>query len=135
MPAVVFSVVTPSMKAIRALWLTVSVVVLAVSCYITDSRPTDDADEFLIWSMIFISAPTGLLVPLVYGSIAYVLYSAFSAVIAPAGAWYYIHLVLLWLAFVALGYFQWFTAAPRFARWIRGVIASWRESRKRDPGK
>lgn len=108
---------------VKVLWLIACVVVLAVSCYVTDASPTNDADEFMAWMMILLSAPAGLLVPWIVGGAAYLLYSALSIVIAPAGFWYYVSLVVVWASFVTLGYLQWFKLVPllivRIGRAIR----------------
>lgn len=92
-------------------WVFLCVVVLLISIVKFDNRPDSDISDYLIWSMLVLSAPSGVLVLLLNASLAYVLYNYFSIIIPTT----YLTLGVTWLLFFLIGYVQWFYLLPRVA--------------------
>ena len=92
-------------------WVFLCVVVLLITLYKFDHRPDSDISDYLIWSMLVLSAPSGVLVLLLNASLAYVLYNYLSIIIPTT----YLTLGVTWLLFFLIGYFQWFYLLPRVA--------------------
>jgi len=92
------------LKIGRALWVGISVFVLAVTLYAFDGRPDSDIGVFFAWCMLILSFPVGLLVPLVHVA----LFEAFSTTVENSS----FSFVLDWVGFTMLGYLQWFVFVP-----------------------
>lgn len=107
------------MKLVKTLWLLVCVGFLLLGIHFADGSASSHADEVTLLAMVVLAGPSSFAVPVLYGGIAWAAYRIFSVVIAPTGIWYDVHLIVVWSAMVALGYWQWFIAVPRLARWVR----------------
>ena len=95
----------------KIVWVFLCVMVLMVTLYKFDHRPDSDISDFLIWSMLILSAPSGVFVLLLNASLAYMLYSALAITIPST----YLTLGVTWLLYFIIGYFQWFCLLPRIA--------------------
>ncbi len=107
------------MKVLKVLWIGATVFVLFVTLYAFDGNPGSDIGIFFAWYMLFLSSPSGLLVPLVHVA----LYEGLSISIETS----YLSFVLDWVGFFALGYLQWFKLTPY-------LIAKLRALRKKKTG-
>lgn len=107
------------MKPVSILWVGLATVVLIVTLYFFDNRPNSDIEVFLIWSMLLLSFPSGLLIIFLFAGISYFLYHFFSVVIVTS----YAELLLSWFTFSIVGYLQWFKLIPH-------LVAKWREKKK-----
>ncbi|MRD49797.1 hypothetical protein GHT07_21215 [Caenimonas koreensis DSM 17982] len=88
----------------RTIWIVLVTTVLVVSMLGFDGKPNSDIAVFLVWLMIGLTAPAGLLVPL--GHVA--LYEIYLLSVPTS----YESLFFDWLAFCVLGYLQWFKLVP-----------------------
>lgn len=96
---------------LRTIWVVFVMTVLLMSLMAFDGKRSSDMAVFSAWSMIGLTAPAGLLVPLAY----LVLYDVFQLSISTS----YQSLFLDWLAFAVLGYLQWFIAVPLLIERVR----------------
>jgi hypothetical protein len=92
------------MNFIKMLWIGASVLVLLVTLYGFDGKPSSDIEVLLGWYMLSLSFPSGLLISL----IAVVLNDVLSITIVTS----YFEIVLVWVGFYILGYLQWFKLLP-----------------------
>lgn len=67
--------------------------------------------------MNFLTFPVGLLLTPLIGTVSSVVHSAFSP---PEGNVLYLELFVIWLAFVVIGYVQWFVLLPWGVRKWKG---------------
>lgn len=91
-------------KIIKLSWIVITFLILGVTLYGFDGKPNSDIADLLVWSMLVLSFPAGLLVSLVYVALD----NLFSI-------WFYtsyLTLTIDWLGFFALGYIQWFLFVP-----------------------
>lgn len=95
-------------NAFRTMWVALTACVLVVALYGFDGKQNSDIGVFLAWMMVGLTAPLGLLVPLVHVC----LYEAFLLSIPTS----YLSLSLDWLGFFVLGYLQWFKLVPLLIR-------------------
>ena len=100
-----------SRQLVKIGWIFLCVIVLMVTLDKFDHRPDSDISDFLIWSMLVLSAPSGILILLLNASLAYILYSALAITIPTT----YLTLSVTWLLFFIIGYAQWFYLLPRVA--------------------
>lgn len=100
-------------KIIKSIWITAAVFVLAVTLYAFDGKPNSDIDVLLVWCMLALSFPSGLLVPLV----GVVLYDGLSITVETS----YLEIVFTWIGCFALGYLQWFKLLPYLITKLRGL--------------
>jgi len=110
-----------SLKAVKAAWVAVSALVLAIALYGFDRRPDSDIGVFLVWSMLILAAPISIVVALLLTGVSIVVERLFSQVI-PTTYWW---IAISWLCFFAAGYWQWFALLT----WL------WRKWRKRTDGR
>lgn len=89
---------------LKALWVGVSLFVLAVTISSYDGKPFSDIWIFLTWLMLILSFPTGMAVSAAH----YVLGTVFSITVETS----YFSLALEWLVYFVLGYVQWFMLLP-----------------------
>lgn len=93
------------MKHLKYVWWALCVLVLAISVWTFSMTPSGDSEIFLIYGMLALSFPLGLLFPLVATSMQS------AGIVLPAQAslpW----LFLEWAVFLALGWFQWSKLIP-----------------------
>jgi hypothetical protein len=108
-------------RAVAVLWLLVCCLVLGASLWLYAPGPQSDAIVLFAWAMLALSFPTGLAVSIV---VSVVLFAADAANLADGihvPVW--LGLPLVWLAFCAAGYFQWFVAIPWLWRRYRSATA------------
>lgn len=91
-------------KALKALWLCISFLVIITTLYSFDGKAYSDIWVFLTWSMQFISFPAGLFVSLFHSLLG----QFFSTTIETS----YFSLSVEWGVYCALGYYQWFILVP-----------------------
>lgn len=96
-------------------WIVLCIAVLMVTLVKFDHRPDSDISDFLIWSMLVLSVPSGILILLLNAGLAYFLHSAFSITISTT----YLTLAVTWSLFFIVGYIQWFYALPLIVEKIR----------------
>jgi hypothetical protein len=107
------------MDIAKGTWLALCLLALAPGLYLADGSPTSHADEVTLLVMLVLSAPLSFIVPVVYAAFAFLIRRTFSMSIAPSGVWYLLHLLVNWVALVAVGYWQWFVLVPRAVRYAR----------------
>jgi hypothetical protein len=96
---------------VKAIWIFISALVLSVTLYAYDGKTNSDIWIFLTWLMLPLSFPASLLVSLSHMLLA----KLFSITITTT----YVSLLVEWLAYFCLGYFQWFVLIPNLLRRIR----------------
>lgn len=104
------------MNTSRTMWVALTACVLFVTLYGFDGKQNSDIGVFLAWMMVGLTAPLGLLVPLVHVG----LYEAFLLSIPTS----YLSLSLDWLGFFVLGYLQWFKLVPFLIRRWKGRMSA-----------
>ena len=104
----------------RIVWTALAACVLFVTLYGFDGKPNSDIGSFLAWVMVGLTAPLGLLVPLIHVG----LYEAFLLSIPTS----YFSLSLDWLGFFVMGYLQWFKLAPFLFRRRKGRTSTGRST-------
>lgn len=102
-------------KVIRGLWVALAVTVLVSSLRAYDGTPDSDAEEFMVWCMLALSAPAGLIYAALFAAFASALHARWQIVISAS----YLEISVSWCALLALGYLQWFVLGPRLFRWLR----------------
>lgn len=100
-------------KIVRATWIGIAVLMLLTTLFAFDGKPNSDAEVVLAWSMLLLSFPSGLLVPL-----CHVFLNDYLSVTVHVS---YLSIAIDWLGLAGLGYVQWFVLVP----WI------WRKWRAR----
>ena len=70
----------------KAIWITLTVLVLFVSLYGFDGKPNSDIGIFFTWSMLILAFPSSLLVALFFAGLSIAVEELFSAVI-PTSYW------------------------------------------------
>ena len=101
------------MKITKAIWTGATILVLAVTLYAFDGKPNSDIGIFFAWCMLALSFPGGLVVPLVHVA----LNDGLSIMVETS----YLSLVLDWVGFFILGYYQWFKLFPYLITRLRGL--------------
>jgi len=99
----------------RVIWIVLAVVVLGVALANFDRESNPDISIFLFYGMVVLSFPIGLLLAVLmsYGIIA--LHAAFGIEITSG----YGSMSIMWIAFLLVGYWQWFVLFPNL--WSRRV--------------
>jgi hypothetical protein len=101
-----------------AVWLAMCATVLASALYLNAGDPTArEIGPVFIWYMIFLSFPGGLLV-----AATGALISALSA--GEMNLSVTVSFLVIWVAFVAVGYAQWFVLVPYLKRKLDGGIST-----------
>ncbi|SRR6266404_4370606 len=96
------------LKIAKSTWVTLSVIVLAVSLYGFDGKPNSDIGIFLAWSMLILAFPSSLLVALLFAG-ASIAAEKFLSVVIPTNYWL---ISISWICFFVSGYWQWFMLLP-----------------------
>lgn len=109
----------------KGLWIVGTIFVLLITLYAYDGKPNSDIEVLLVWSMTFLSFPSGLLFAGLFSIAADSLNRLFGAVAYTS----YGSLVLSWAGFFIFGYLQWFKLVP----WLVEKIQT-RENRSKGPG-
>jgi uncharacterized membrane protein len=105
-------------KIMLAVWLAMCATVLASALYLNAGDPTArEIGPVFIWYMIFLSFPGGLLV-----AATGALISALSA--GEMNLSVTVSFLVIWVAFVAVGYAQWFVLVPYLKRKLDGGIST-----------
>ncbi len=102
-------------RVLRICWVLCSVTVLAITLVRYAPGPASDAGIFLVSGMLFLAFPVSLLVAGLFTLL--VLLQERSGV--PLLDWIgsnYLGFFVMWLAFFAAGYMQWFVLLPRLCR-------------------
>ena len=97
-----------SISIVKLFWTAVSLIVLLITLYKFDGKPNSDIEVFLIWSMLVLSFPTGLLYLLLAALLVHSAEILFGFTLATS----YISMLVTWSALFVLGYFQWFKLVP-----------------------
>ncbi|MBI5191455.1 MAG: hypothetical protein HZA22_12405 [Nitrospirae bacterium] len=121
-----FNVSEKSAKVVKYVWVLLAIANLGVSLYTSVMEPSNDAFEFLGWSMTLLSFPIGVVLLYLFGAASGVI-----NMVLPGGN---ISLVIFWLAFFALGYLQWFKWVPMLMANKRNIdhLRLWTEQEVRD---
>lgn len=88
----------------KILWAFASLLILLATLYAFDGSKNSDVGIFFAWSMIFITFPGGLVVPLMH-----VIHGILFAPMNMS----YSFIFLNWVLFTCVGYVQWFVLCPR----------------------
>jgi small-conductance mechanosensitive channel len=102
-------------KIVKLLWIALCIVVLCITLYFYDGKPNSDISDFLVWTMVLLTFPLGLIVSLLIGWISFLLYESTEVVTSVS----YGMLFLVWLVYFIVGYFQWFKMTPAFSQKLR----------------
>ena len=100
---------------VKWVWVAGSVAVLLATLYFYDGKPNSDADLLLAYGMLTLSFPVSLLLSAIIGVVGYLAYSMYGYVVQTS----YWSIVLTWLCFFVVGYWQWFKLVPWFIRRIK----------------
>lgn len=95
-------------KVIKLVWITAAIIVLVLTLAGFDDKAGSDIAVLSTWYMLALSFPAGLLVQLVHVA----LYDGLSITVETS----YSSLVLDWLGFFIVGYWQWFKLTPYLYR-------------------
>jgi hypothetical protein len=99
----------------KIVWIALCLMVLIASLFVSDPD-NEHSLLFLYIPMIILSFPSGLIVPVIIGSVAYLIFHL--GIHNPFGmerfwnAWFYAMYIAYWLTFLAVGYIQWFILVP-----------------------
>lgn len=102
-------------RLLKIVWIALCVVVLATTLAKFDQRPDSDIADLLLWGMLALTVPSGILAMLLYAGFAYALHSIFAITLSTT----YSTLTVIWLLFFAVGYVQWFYLLPRMVARMR----------------
>ena len=95
-------------KYARISWIILALIVLLATLYFFDGQLNSSAEEILLWGMLILSFPVSLLGALAITAINYALYQVMGVVMTTS----MISILAIWLAYFALGYWQWFSLVP-----------------------
>jgi hypothetical protein len=104
-------------RALLAVWLVMCCAVLAFTLYAYAPGPRSDAGILFAGAMSALTFPSGLLVSGVIAMLATVNDGDLPAPISDVPPW--VGFTVLWLAFCAVGYLQWFRLIPWLWRKLR----------------
>ncbi|MFT3664281.1 hypothetical protein [Piscinibacter sp.] len=104
-------------RILLAVWLVLCCAVLSLTLYAYEPGPRSDAGVLFAWAMLALTFPSGLLVSGSIAILANINDGTLLALINDAPPW--IGFTILWLAFCAIGYLQWFRLIPWFWRKLR----------------
>jgi hypothetical protein len=110
-----YCALSKTMQVMRAAWLAVAVVCLAFVLYILLS-PGADAQTAAGWVLLL----TMLILTFPAGIIAIGFIALYGLLVMPGRDMHSLDVVILWSAFVAVGYLQWFKLCPY-------LIEKWRK--------
>lgn len=102
-------------KALKALWLLCCVFVLGVTLYRYVPNSGSDIGIFLVYGMLFLAFPVGLLIAAIFALLAMLQENWGMPLLDLIGS-NYVGFCVMWLAFFAAGYWQWFVLVPRLWR-------------------
>ena len=100
---------------IKAIWLSLTCVVLGVTLFYFDKAANPDISQFLFYAMLVLSFPSSLVVGVLLSYATIALHSAFGIEIESS----YLSITLLWAALGIVGYLQWFVLVPFITERIR----------------
>lgn len=103
-------------RVIKIGWMIFTFMILIVA--LIKYEPQGDIIIFLIYAMMLLSFPSGLLASLAAALIGYLLYRL-NIDIAYSDSGGYVEIVLTWLMFFIAGYWQWFIFFPRLWKNVR----------------
>jgi hypothetical protein len=107
---------------VKIAWLALCGAVLTLTLAKFDGRPNSDIEEFLIFSMLALSFPAGVVFAAAISGLYWVMGRMFGVTFSTG----YMDLVLEWAGFVVFGYIQWFVLLPRLWKtvWRRSSVDS-----------
>lgn len=97
---------------IKSLWILLSLGILHSSLWLIEIENASDGVYLLVWGMVALTFPIGLLVGFGWGALAYIYYSSGGEALESSLP----ELILLWLVFFAAGYMQWFNWLPQLIK-------------------
>jgi hypothetical protein len=101
------------MRYFRIVWVLVSVLLLVVATYTYDPVTGRDAEIVLIYGMLVLAFPSSVAVAAVFAALAYV--DHISGLEVLKGYDCRLAIIVDWIAFVTVGYLQWFKVVPYLA--------------------
>jgi hypothetical protein len=102
-------------RLLKVLWIALCIVILATTLSKFDQRPDSDIADFLVWGMLVLTVPSGILAMLLYAGFAYALHNTFAVTVPTT----YSTLSVTWLLYFVVGYVQWFYLLPRLVARMR----------------
>lgn len=92
-------------------WLGVAFLVLVITLFFFDGRNNSDIEDFLVYSMLLLTFPIGIIAS---GLVFVVLYFFVSALYIEEITFNvgYVYLIFEWLFLLIVGYIQWFFLIP-----------------------
>jgi hypothetical protein len=100
---------------VKVAWFLAAIAALAFHLYVVFFHTAKDSGVVMVWAMIVLTFPLGLLPMFAYG---------FAAQVSDGAA----NDLVLWLLMAATGFFQWFWLVPRVFRWVKSRIFASRSS-------
>lgn len=99
-----------SIKIFKTMWVSVSILLFSMNLYFYffDNK-NPDYGTVMIWGMLVLSFPCGLINVYVFGSLFIFFLKYFSLETE-----YLVQISVLWIGFVIIGYLQWFKLLPFF---------------------
>jgi hypothetical protein len=97
-------------RLIKAAWFLLAAIILVTTLYFFDGKPNSDVEDFLVFTMIPLTFPSGYLLVGILGLIIHAAYRSFGFTYATS----YVSLLIEWLGLFSAGYFQWFYLLPWF---------------------
>ena len=100
------------MRYAKYTWVAINISILLTTLYVFDGKPNSSAEMLLTWGSTTLAFPISLAGALIISTVSYISYQELE-VIATAS---YKSLMLLWLFYFILGYWQWFVIVPMLYR-------------------
>jgi len=99
-------------KILKSLWVLCCVFVLGVTLYRYVPNSESDIGIFLVYGMLFLAFPVSLLIAAMFALLA-MLQEPLGVPLLDLIGSNYAGYCVMWLAFLAAGYWQWFVLVPR----------------------
>ncbi|WP_320708485.1 hypothetical protein, partial [Enterobacter cloacae] len=94
---------------LKIFWLCMVFLILVITLSFFDGQKNSDIEDFLIYSMLLLTFPSGIIFTGIAFIILYMLTFFIEEMVLNVG---YIYLTIEWLFLVLVGYIQWFLLIP-----------------------
>lgn len=102
-------------RVLKTMWLLCCVFVLGVTLYRYVPNSGSDIGIFLIYGMLFLTVPVSLIIAAMFALLA-MLQEIWGVPLLDLIGSNYVGFCVIWSAFIAAGYWQWFVLVPRLWR-------------------
>lgn len=100
-----------AINIIKLIWICIAILSLVITLSIFDGHKNSDTEDLLIYSMLFLSFPTGILASWLAFIILY-FFASISVIDETLFDVNYIYLTIEWFFLFIVGYIQWFFLIP-----------------------